>query len=358
MKQAPPLILFLTFTLLLGSCFFFVPGCTPREAEELTVLSWNVENLFDDVDNGTEYREYKPGDDWTARDYHQRMILLSRVIEEAVPGGPDIILLQEVENQNVLDTWNNRYLKNLGYQAALAAPSPGAATIGILSRFPVTEYRLHRTEREGYTLGRPIAETVIQAPGGDLRLFNNHWKSKSGGADETEPLRQASAEALKRRISELSPGEGPLILGGDFNEAPDEYLLRGALRPTALMVPQGTRGFSEDQLRLCLVIAPMTEYPPAQDAPGNLEGPLDFFTPWPLMEGGSYHYNGIWERIDNFFLSGDLMDGEGWEWKASRVIRESWMLTDRGTPRGWNREAGTGYSDHLPLLLTLRYEKP
>lgn len=358
MNTTKTLILFMMITVVLGSCFFFVPGCTPGETETLTILTWNVENLFDDVDNGTEYREYKPGDNWTTRDFHQRMVQLSRVIEEAVPGGPDVVLLQEVENQNVLDTWNSRYLKNLGYRSVLAAPSPGAATIGILSRFPLADYRLHRHHREGYSQGRPIAEMVIQTPAGPIRLFNNHWKSKSGGADETEPLRRAAAEALNQRLNELSPRDYPVILAGDFNESPDEFFLRGAAVITALMAPEPMKDLSEEERRLCLEIYPLPTGVLAGEVSLPPGDPRALYTPWPLMEGGTYHYSEVWERIDNFFLSGDLMDGTGWEWEDTVVIREPWMLTARGIPRGWNRETGEGFSDHLPLLLSLRFQDP
>ena len=349
MKRTSALIIFTALTLIMGSCFFFVPGCTGPDTADLTILTWNVENLFDDVDNGTEYREYEPGDTWTTRDFHQRLIQLSRVIEESVPGGPDIVLLQEVENQNVLDIWNSRYLKNLGYRTALAAPAPGAATLGILSRHPLEDYRLHRHDQEGYLTGRPIAETVVQAPAGSIRLFNNHWKSKSGGADETEPLRRAAAEALRLRLSELGPRDLPVILAGDFNESPDEFYLRGETIPTALMPPEPFANLTEEERRLCLVIHPVTAGPEYRQT---------LHTPWPLMEGGSYQFNGEWEQIDNFFLSGDLMDGKNWEWAGCSVIREPWMLTSRGAPRSWNRETGEGFSDHLPLLLRLSFRGP
>ena len=66
-----------------------------------------------------------------------------------------------------------------------------------------------------------------------LIIFNNHWKSKSGGALETEPARNAAAAILNKRIGELvqsSPGT-PIIIAGDLNEtlpgeegAPPVYL--------------------------------------------------------------------------------------------------------------------------------------
>jgi hypothetical protein len=106
---------------------------------------------------------------------------------------------------------------------------------------------------------------------------------------------------------------------------------------------------TEEERSLCLVIHPVTSEP---------EFLQTLHTPWPLMEGGTYHFNGEWERIDNFFLTGDLWDGKNWEWAGCSVIRAPWMLTSRGTPRSWNSETGEGFSDHLPLLLRLRFRTP
>lgn len=66
-----------------------------------------------------------------------------------------------------------------------------------------------------------------------------------------------------------------------------------------------------------------------------------FYSPWLSMNcRGSYFYKGEWERIDHFFLSSALFDGEGWEWFSARVINEPWMLTRTGTPRGGMQKRG------------------
>ena len=72
-------------------------------AAALTIMSYNVENLFDDVRDGTEYREFDPGRGaWNTESFQLRIKALSEVVRKAVPGGPDILLLQEVENENAL----------------------------------------------------------------------------------------------------------------------------------------------------------------------------------------------------------------------------------------------------------------
>ena len=249
MNRATLSFLTLSLVLLLGSCFFFFPGSKSGDENTLTILCWNVQNLFDGVNNGTEYREFIPGARWNVEDFHRHLIQLTRVIEEAYPGGPDILLLQEVENLNVLEEWNSRYLKNFEYRTVLATPKGDRAiTTGILSRFPIIDFRSHGYDQGDYHLGRPIAEVLAAHPRGNLRLFNNHWKSKSGGVEETEPIRRAAAAAVNHRLEELhrAASEVPFVLAGDFNEELEEFLRRGSEVPTGPHAPGGRGGSFAD----------------------------------------------------------------------------------------------------------------
>ena len=84
--------------LVLGSC------AMPDAAGTWTVASWNVQNLFDGIDNGTEYSEFDPEDgEWTDELYRIRLEKTAEILLSLCSGGPDLIILQEVENQNVLE---------------------------------------------------------------------------------------------------------------------------------------------------------------------------------------------------------------------------------------------------------------
>ena len=65
-------------------------------------MCWNVENLFDDVDNGTEFPDYDPAGQVGHRGIPPAGDTVAEVIRKAVPGGPDVLVLQEVENENAL----------------------------------------------------------------------------------------------------------------------------------------------------------------------------------------------------------------------------------------------------------------
>ena len=75
-------------------------ACAPAaedDAETLRVLSYNVQNLFDDVEDGREYPEFRaPGG--SSAHFDTKVGNIARVIRNAAPRPPHVIALQEVES--------------------------------------------------------------------------------------------------------------------------------------------------------------------------------------------------------------------------------------------------------------------
>ena len=70
-----------------------------NSSREITVMTYNVHNLFDAVSDGGEYPEYDPAEgEWTEKDYENRLANTADVIRGAVRGGPDVVLCQELEH--------------------------------------------------------------------------------------------------------------------------------------------------------------------------------------------------------------------------------------------------------------------
>ena len=277
-------------------------------------MTWNLQNLFDDINNGSEYREFVPSaDGWTSEQFHGKMARLAEAIGAAVPGGPDVLLIQEIENGNCLTELNESYLKGMDYRyQALETVQGQAVTVGILSRYPLSGVLVHRYSLPESPSNRPILELRVDLEGDSVIIFNNHWKSKLGGTKETEPVRR---EAARDWITAL--------LSVDEIES----------------IPAGLRGNS-------LVYTENRAVMPSAESL--------LFYPWSLSdEPGSYCFNGRWEKIDHLFLSGGFFDGSGLEFDDFRVHKEDFLLYPDGAPRRWDSRTGEGYSDHLALILTL-----
>lgn len=317
--------------------------------KRITVITYNAENIFDDIDNGSEYREYDPGEGkWTTELYHSRLSNLADVLSAVPPKGPDIAALQEIENLEVLTDLRDMYTNQLGLKYVACPEAAGSAVnTAIMSRYPITEVHAHCVgARDGEGL-RYILEAHVLAEGCELIIINNHWKSKSGGTAETEPLRRLAAGLVRRRLSELAasdPDSDVLILG-DFNENYDEYERIGNAYPTALM-PMGDTGgdYSTD----ALVLTGNPEEAIAAD------GRIRLYTVWADMETpGSYVYREQWETLDNVLCMPGLFNDTGFTFTKARVLDAAFLLDAGGYPLPWNKDSRQGYSDHLPLLVNL-----
>ena len=318
----------------------------------VTLMSYNVENLFDDRDDGTEYTDYDPGSsDWNTALYHAKLKSVAEAIEAGGKGGPDICLLQEVENERVVTDLLEGYLNVLKYRHAVTAPKNGSATtVALLSRFRPHTVQVHSVYVDDDVLLRPILEVHFDIHGAELLVFNNHWKSKSGGAEETERYRRAAAGFISERVAAIRRDRPDLciIIAGDLNERPDEQAAVGCAYPTALTVAgdcvaaANHAGLADDKtLRLTGSWA------------AAVEDSTLFFSPWlESSYGGSYAYAGAWERIDHFLIAA-VPDGNGFRYKEFEVIAADFLLDREGFPLRWNTRLASGYSDHLPIVLTI-----
>ena len=227
------------------------PRAAPRDVEHITILSYNVQNLFDATEDGSEYAEFDPSAGvWTADAADAKASSIARVIRRAVRGGPDVLCLQEVENGRVVADLARDHLGRQGYRYAAVSETPGSAVeVALLSRLPIEEARVHAPVRgwpqlhsggrsRGATL-RPVLEVRLETAGAPLHLFVNHWKSKSGGARETEPARRAAARVVARRMRTIVADDprAEIVVCGDLNESPSAFDEAGGAYPTALMPP-------------------------------------------------------------------------------------------------------------------------
>jgi endonuclease/exonuclease/phosphatase family metal-dependent hydrolase len=341
------MLVFLSVAMLvLASCAPF-GGARPGE---ISVLSYNVQNLFDDVDDGTEYRDYDPGaGNWDTARYHAKLSAIATVITTAEAEGPTIVALQEVENAAALRELAETYLQRAGYRELVLVPAPGSAVNNaVLSKLPVTRVQSHGVADVGsrYPL-RDILEVWIDTGHEPLALFVNHWKSRSGGAESTERMRRAAARVVAERVRRLTASnpDVQLLVAGDLNISVDEYdRVDGAYR-TALMPLADAAAPSVDS-HLHVTFEPAS----ARVTPRLVA----LYSPWKRSgTPGSYVYRGSWETIDHFLLAPNLVDGADWSFDGFAVVRETFMMDASGAPRRWRD--GSGYSDHFPILLTLTY---
>jgi endonuclease/exonuclease/phosphatase family metal-dependent hydrolase len=142
---------------------------------------------------------------------------------------PDVLALQEA----VVDDTADQAAELLGPEYHLAHQTRGVVGDGrhrgasVASRWPIlaaSEVDLHLTSRTGdYSCGTVVAEVAAPASLGRL-LVVSHGPSWAWWA---EAERELQALAVARRIEELVAGDpAHVVVGGDFNAAPDAASIR------------------------------------------------------------------------------------------------------------------------------------
>lgn len=348
----------LAVSLFLGGCRLY-----RRDSREVTILSWNVENLFDAVDHGNEYPEFTSEGGWTDRAYQARLRRVAEAIREMTPA-PDILLLQEIENRGVLDDLMDQHLVDMRVPyRTFVRGARGSIGIAVASRYPITEVRTLTPLTSESSRMRPVLEVHFDIAGEPLVLFGNHWKSKLGGAAATEPTRRAAARLLAMRLRQLwqEDPHGAIVIAGDFNSTPGEFFTAGGAYPTALFpatvlqeIHDGHREYwwaTETWLTGDQAVVWAATGDDARQYSESLDHPV-FINLWDDHDvPGSFNFFGRWEQIDSFFLSPVFLNGASPELCSFLVFCPADGCDSEGRPRSW-QDHPRGVSDHLPLMMT------
>ncbi|MCL2215312.1 MAG: endonuclease/exonuclease/phosphatase family protein, partial [Treponema sp.] len=221
--------------------------------------------------------------------------------------------------------------------------------------YEIIEGKSHSISINGETTPRPVLEARIQADSSNaFVVFACHWKSKIGGDEATENVRMASARVILRLIRDLHENEPDtgIIVAGDLNENHNEFFKRGASSVCALLPDDPKSALIAKEQKDYLVISgnmpPLPVYFPPET--------VVLFSPWMNeLEFGSYYYKGNWETIDHFLISHQFFDGADLEYKSAYVADFEPFANRNGIPVSYNQRTGNGLSDHLPLLIYLKY---
>ncbi|MBC8505462.1 MAG: lamin tail domain-containing protein [Anaerolineales bacterium] len=196
-----------------------LPSLSPLASDEFSLMSWNVENLFDFQSPNPSSPPMPTIDEYK--------LYIEKVANTIVASGlPTVIGLQEVENIGVLeDIAEHEALAGYGYQPVLIEGTDSRGIdVGYLVRSDqatvLSEYQY--VAPEGLTSRPPLlVEVEVTTAAGSATVFvlNNHFTSMSGGEAATEPRRNAQA-AWNVTVMEEILAENPgayLSVMGDLN---------------------------------------------------------------------------------------------------------------------------------------------
>lgn len=270
----------------------------------LSVMAYNLENLFDHVSDNGE----KP----TPIDVlEKKLSQVAKGILQIRGVGPDILFVSEVENLNVLKMLNEKYLKGAGYQtvALIDSDDERGIDVGVFSRLAlIGEPVLHKMPFSDVNTTRGILEVTLEIAGGKtVKAFANHFPSQSN------PVTQRR-EAAQYLLSLMNKAQADYVIaGGDFNittkEESEQKIFGGILQDLDITHLKGCEG--------CL---------------------------------GTYNYRGRWDFLDAILVrEKNVLLGS-----TVRIPNKaSGQLNADKTPKRFDKATGTGISDHLPIYVEL-----
>ena len=323
----------------------FLMLCIYIDAKEFRVASYNVENLFDDRRDGTEYKDYRPKgkSGWTQHMYHTKLTHLSRVIKDV---NADILGLCEIENTHALKDLQSMLLKKgLDYPYyAIADKKKGAVRVGILSMFPITQVQEIRVKHAS----RTILRATVEIEGNILIVYMNHWKSKRG----PESKRHLYAHALKRDIDTLDTKSDFLIIG-DLNENYNEAQTILHKKNRRLNNTDGITGINHI-LKTSDNNTLVNEKKLTTQTKNNFL--YNLWLELPKKERYSIKSKKYKNTHDHIIVSRGLYDTKGITYidNSFNTFKKPYLLTKRGYVARWKqthnkrkKHLGQGFSDHL-----------
>lgn len=342
-------------TLVLLFCMFFCFS-QQKEYKIRTIAFYNLENLFDTIDNPEKKDEYSPIlqlKSGKENVYIQKINNMAKTISEIgkkkTGASPSIIGVCEIENSNVLDDLlKSKHLKNKSYNYVHKESSDwrgiDVALIYKESDFSVSDYKSYQLKAwnsEGYRIKTRDQLLVSGYLDNELiHIIVNHWPSQRGGSKKSEYLRVKSAELTNKIIEDVrfEERDAKIIVLGDFNDNPDAKSIKEILNSNGKK-----QKVKESEL-----------YNPFMNMYKRGLGSLGFRDTMNLFDQ---------ILITPNFLSENKKDYLDYKFFKAHIFNPSYLITRKGRYKGYpfrswpNGKFTNGFSDHYPVYMYLIKEK-
>ena len=202
------------------------------QADSLSILFYNVENLFDTKDDSLKMdNEFLPNGKkkWNSTRWNQKTVNITKVI--AGNDFPEIIGLCEIENKNVLEKIKNHYILRNSEYSIIHFESPDLRGIDCAILYQSKKLDLLAMKANKIDLSGRKTRDIVSATFAYLKdtfsVFVNHWPSRYGGRKKSNSKRQIASETLLYLMDSTSKHHSnyKIIAMGDFNDEPGDSSL-------------------------------------------------------------------------------------------------------------------------------------
>lgn len=289
---------------------------------------YNVENLFDTINQSNNDEEFLPNgkNQWTSERYLKKISKLNQVIDSM---GEIVLLgLCEVENKGVIEDLNktSKTRKDFGI---VHYESPDLRGIDVAMIYNPKLLKVSDSGKLSFLLesGKSYTRDIVWgkfiSKGDTLFALINHWPSRIGGAEESEPNRIKAAKTAAHFIDSVlavSPSS-KIVFMGDLNDYPTNTAPKIIAERLNPMITKSSGKY-----------------------------------------GGSYNYQGNWDVLDHIMVSPNSFTGNFKivENSGEIISKDFLMVEYKGNIIPKRNYAGPkyldGYSDHLPVRIGVLFK--
>ena len=313
-----------------------------------TIAFYNLENLFDTINDTTKFDERSPIMEMKANRadvYKKKVHNMARVIadigSEVTHNAPAIIGVSEVENREVLeDVVNDPLLLPKDYGIVhFHSPDERGIDVGLLYQktlFTPIHTSSHELKifndtngKRDYTRNQLLVSGKLE--GEMIHLIVNHWPSRSGGEARSRSKRVAAAKLTKRIMDSLQSIDpyAKIFTMGDLNDNPTNASVKDVLKAKK----------DKEDVKLKGIYNPMEAM-----AKNGL---------------GSNAYRDAWSLFDQILITKPLLekDYSSFRFYKAGIFDKNYLISKKGQYKGYpfrsfsNGGFTDGFSDHFPVYV-------
>jgi len=318
-----------------------------------TIAFYNLENLFDTINDPTKFDERSPLMEMSEKErglvYPKKIKNMARVISELgvdpkfSKNTPAVLGVCEVENRDVLhDLINDPQLRDKGYDIIhFDSPDERSIDVALLYQkklFKPTNYVNHElilydpnTEKRNYTRDQLVVSGLLE--GEKMHFIVNHWPSRSGGEARSRPGRISAAKLTKKIVDSLQTIDpyAKVVIMGDFNDDPFNVSIKKILNAKA----------EKEDVELKGIFNPMMKM---------------------TKKGmGTLAYRDALNIFDQLMFTKPFLDKDFSSFKIYKtgIYNPTYMSAKKGRYKGYPKRSFVGatwtggYSDHFPVYTYL-----
>ena len=336
-------------SVLLVFLLFYLTGLAQekKKYKAHTIAFYNLENLFDTINDPTKFDERSPimemkanvGDVYKKK-VHNMARVLSEIGADFTGNAPAIIGVSEIENKKVIEDVVNDPLLLAKDYGIIHFESPDVRGIDVALLYQKALFRPRskssheleifddQTRKRVYTRDQLLVSGDFD--GEEMHFIVSHWPSRSGGEARSRPKRVAAAKLNKHIIDSLQVLDpyAKIFTMGDLNDDPTNASVKDVLKAKRKKKNVDLKGI----------------YNPYED----------MFRKQGL---GTTAYRDAWSLFDQILVTKPLIekDYSSYRYYSAGIFNKTYLSNKHGRWKGYPLRSFAdggftdGFSDHFPV---------